>query len=167
MKKIYLIALVVLGISADSFAQVSATASATAQIVAPIAISVTENLNFGLIATDGTAGTASVDHSNTRTKTGGTILVPSTTAKAAVFGVVGEASKTYSITLPSTAIAMTGTTTGLTVSNFLADLGAVGTLSGSGVGTIIVSARLNVPVGAIASGTYSNTSGFVVTVNYN
>ena len=80
-------------------------------------------------------------------------------------GVV-EGNNTFAITIPSAPITLTGSVSGtMTVSNFLDDLGATGTLA-SGTKDIKVKATLNVGVGQ-AAGTYTNASDLFVTVNYN
>jgi hypothetical protein len=82
-----------------------------------------------------------------------------------VFTVTGEANSSFSITLPTNPIVMTGGTAGTTVSGFQCEQGATTTLSG-GTKVLNVKATLNVPANAIA-GTYSNASDLFVTVNYN
>ncbi|MCY7311526.1 MAG: DUF4402 domain-containing protein, partial [Chitinophagaceae bacterium] len=102
-----------------------------------------------------------------RTATGGTSLpAGSTLQKTAIFGVTGEGTSGFSISIPSSPITLTGSVSGsMTVSNFLADLGASSTLVG-GTKTIKVKATLNVGAGQVA-GTYTNASDLFVTVNYN
>ena len=53
----------------------------------------------------------------------------------------------------------------MTVSDFICDLGAAGTLTG-GTQTLNIGATLNVGVDELA-GTYTNASDLSVTVNYN
>ena len=114
--------LLLVGLSASSFAQLSAsdnTATATATIVAPIAISKVGNMNFGNVATNGLVGTVVLTPAGTRTVTGGAGLPPTAgTVTAASFNVTGSGSYTYSITLPSTPITLTGTTAGVTAGTF-------------------------------------------------
>ena len=170
MKTIYkligsVIALTGLSISVN--AQSTATASTTAVLVTPISISKTTDMHFGTVAASGTAGTVVLDYADGRTTTGGASLPSgSTTQKTAVFAVSGEGNSGFSISIPSSAITLTGSVSGtMTVSNFVADLGASGTLV-SGSKTIKVKATLNVGAGQ-AAGTYTNASDLFVTVNYN
>ena len=168
MKKVLVLAIVVLGFAASSFAQVTATASTTATIITPIAITKTVDMNFGNIAVSPTlGGTVVLPTAGSRTLTGGvTLPVVTGTVTAASFTVTGEGSSTYSITLPSSAITMNGPSSAtMTVQNFVSNPSGTGTLS-SGSQQIKVGATLNVTA-AQAAGTYTNTSGLFVTVNYN
>ncbi|MCE5320546.1 MAG: DUF4402 domain-containing protein, partial [Bacteroidales bacterium] len=99
--KIFSLAIAIIGFSATSFAQVSATATATSTIVTPIAISKTVDMNFGNVAVSSSAGTVVLATAGTRTATGGvTLPATSGTIAAAEFTVTGQAGYTYSITLP-------------------------------------------------------------------
>jgi len=124
-------------------------------------------MDLGTVAASATSGTVVLDYADGRTTTGGASLpAGSTLQKTAVFDVTGEGTSGFSITIPSSPITLTGSVTGsMTVSNFLADLGATGTLVG-GTKTIKVKATLNVGAGQ-AAGTYTNASDLFVTVNYN
>ena len=148
-------------------AQSTATASTTAVLVTPIAISKTTDLHFGTVAASATAGTVVLDYADTRATTGGvTLPAGSTTQKTAVFAVTGEGTSTFSISIPSSPITLTGSVSGsMTVGSFVADLGATGTLV-AGAKNIKVKATLNVGSGQPA-GTYTNASDLFVTVNYN
>jgi hypothetical protein len=148
-------------------AQSTATASTTAVLVTPISIAKTTDMHFGTVAASATAGTVVLDYADGRTATGGASLpAGSTLQKTAVFDVTGEGTSGFSISIPSSPITLTGSVSGsMTVSDFLADLGATGTLVG-GTKTIKVKATLNVGAGQVA-GTYTNASDLFVTVNYN
>ena len=168
MKKVLVLAIVVLGFAASSFAQVTATASTTATILTPIAITKTVDMNFGNIAVSPTiAGTVVLPTSGVRTLTGGvTLPVVTGTVTAATFNVTGDGTSTYSITLPSAAITLNGVPSGtMTVQNFVSNPSGTGTLT-AGAQTIKVGATLNVGA-AQAAGTYTNAAGLFVTVNYN
>ena len=157
----------VVGFTAIANAQSTATSSTTAVLVTPISIAKTTDMHFGTVAASATAGTVVLDYADGRTATGGVSLpAGSTLQKTAVFGVTGEGTSGFSISIPSSPITLTGSVSGsMTVSNFLADLGASSTLVG-GAKTIKVKATLNVGVGQVA-GTYTNASDLFVTVNYN
>ena len=148
-------------------AQSTATASTTAVLVTPISVSKTTDMHFGTVAASGTAGTVLLDYADGRTTTGGASLPSgSTLQKTAVFDVTGEGTSGFSISIPSSPITLTGSVSGsMTVSDFLADLGASSTLVG-GTKTLKVKATLNVSAGQVA-GTYTNASDLFVTVNYN
>lgn len=164
--KIFAIALVSLGFSATSFAQVSATATATSTIVTPIAISKTVDMNFGNVAVSSTAGTVVLATAGTRSATGGvTLPAIAGTVAAAEFTVTGQAGYTYSITLPSTATTVTSGSNNMTVNAFISDPNATGALT-AGTQALKVGATLNVGASQ-AAGTYVSTTPFTVTVNYN
>jgi hypothetical protein len=167
MKKLLALAVVILGFTAVSFAQVSATATASGTIVSPIAIANAGNLNFGNVAVSATAGTVILAPAGTRTITGGVTLpaVPGTVT-AAHFAVTGSQNYTYAITLPSTPTTVTSGANTMTVNAFTSTPTTTGTLDGSGAQTVDVGATLNVGA-AQASGTYLSATPFTVTVNYN
>ena len=149
-------------------AQVSATATGTATVITPIAITSSANMNFGNIAVSPVnAGTVILSPAGSRT-TGGaggvTLPVVAGTVTAAAFNVTGLGSSTYSITLPSSYIISSGGNN-MTINNFTSTPSGTGVLS-SGAQTIQVGATLNVAA-AQAAGTYTNGTGFPVQVNYN
>jgi len=169
--KFLAIAFFMTGFAANSFAQSTAYASTTAVLVTPIAISKTTDMHFGTVASSATAGSVVLDYADGRTPGGGASLpAGSTLQKTAVFAVTGEGNSSFSITIPTAAITLTGSVSGtMTVDNFFCDAGAGTTLS-SGAKTLKVKATLNVPANTVA-GTYSNAlanaSALFVTVNYN
>ncbi|MBK7213751.1 MAG: DUF4402 domain-containing protein [Bacteroidales bacterium] len=167
MKNLLVLALVVLGFAANTFAQVTATSSTTATIITPIAITKDVDMNFGNIAVSPTlGGTVVLPTAGARTQTGGvTLPVVTGTVAAASFTVTGEGNSTYSITLPSSAITLTSANGTMTVENFVSNPGNTGTLS-NGSQIVKVGATLNVGA-AQPAGTYTNASGLFVTVNYN
>ena len=165
--KIKFLAIAMIALSTQSNAQSTATGSTTALLVTPISISKVTDMNFGTVASSASAGTVLLDYSDGRTTVGGTSLPAGSSAQTtAEFLVVGEGNSGFSIAVPSAPITLAGSIAGsLTVSNFVADLGASSTLA-AGEKTIKVKATLNVPANAVA-GTYYNASGLFVTVNYN
>ena len=149
-------------------AQVSATASGSATIIAPISIVNAGNLVFGNIAVSTTAGTVALSATGARTAGGG-VTLPATagTYNAAAFTVSGKALSTYSITLPSTDLVLkNGVNNTMTVNAFTCDITGAGTIAAGGSQTIHVGATLNVG-GAQAAGDYLSATPFTVTVNYN
>jgi hypothetical protein len=147
-------------------AQVSATASTSANIVGPISISKITDMNFGNVAISPVlAGTVVLDPASARTATGGVTLPVITGAvAAAMFTVAGEAGTTYSISLPGTITLTSGLNT-MTVDNFTSTPTPTGSLA-TGTEDLFVGATLNVGA-AQTSGLYTNASDLVVTVNYN
>jgi len=165
--KFFAITLVVLGFATTSFAQVTATATATGTIITPITITNAGNMNFGNVAVSATAGTVILAPASTRTITGGvTLPAVAGTVSAAHFAVTGTSNYTYSITLPSTATTVTSGANTMTVTAFTSNPGTTGTLSGAGTQTIDVGATLNIASNQ-AAGTYVSGTPFQVTVNYN
>jgi hypothetical protein len=168
MKKIILVLIVIGGFSAASFAQETASATATANIVTPIAISKTTDMNFGNVAvSSSTAGTVILAPAGTRTKSGGVTLpvVPGTVTSAA-FTITGQENYTYTISLPSThTLSLSDNSASMVVNTFTSTPSATGTLTG-GTQTVNVGATLNVGA-AQKAGQYTNATGFEVTVNYN
>ena len=168
MKKLIVFAIAILGFSGVSFGQSTATAGTSALLIVPISIAKTTDMNFGTVAASATAGTVLLDYADGRSATGGASLPAGggTLAKTAVFTVTGEGTSTFSIAIPAAPITLTGSVAGtMTVSDFVADLGAGGTLV-AGSKVIKVKATLNVPANTVA-GTYSNASDLFVRVNYN
>lgn len=167
MKNLLALAIIILGFSAVSFAQVSATATATTTIVTPIALSKSIDMNFGNVAVSPTtAGTVVLVPAGTRSTTGGvTLPVTTGTVAAAKFTVTGVSGYTYSITLPSAPITLTGVPSGtMTAGTFNSTPSSTGVLTG-GTQDILVGATLNVAAAQVA-GIYTS-SAFSVTVNYN
>ena len=146
--------------------QVTATATGSATVITPIAISKTTDMNFGNLAVSTALGTVVLTPAGTRTKSGG-VTLPAVTGLvgAAVFHVTGLTGSTYSITLPSTYSISDGATHTMTIDTFTSTPSTTGTLAG-GAQDIQVGATLNV-AGSQVAGTYTSGTGFPVTVNYN
>lgn len=169
MFRFFALAIVMLSFGAATFAQVSATATATANIVTPIAIVNTTNMNFGNLAVSPTvAGTVVLPAglAPTRTLTGGVTLMTGGTITAAAFTVTGLVDATYSISLPASA-SLTGPGAPMLADAFVSTptvlAGGVLTL---GTQTLYVGATLNVGAAQVA-GSYTTVTPFTVTVNYN
>ena len=154
-------------ITGTAFTQVTASATASATILAPIALTKTVDMNFGNLAVNATDGTIVLAPAGTRTATGGVTFLPSNTGTitAATFEVVGLEDATYSITLPTTATVISNGVNDMTVDNWTSDPTPTGTLTG-GTQTLNVGATLNVPASSLA-GIYTSATPFNVTVNYN
>jgi len=167
--KVIATAAVVIAFTNSSFAQATATASASATIITPITIVKNVDMNFGNVAVSASlAGTVVLAPAGTRTTGGaGGVTLPSNTGTVAGadFTVSGQASYTYAITLPASATISSGSNT-MTVNGFTSSPATTGTLSTGGTQDLKVGATLNVTA-AQASGTYTNSTGVQVTVNYN
>jgi len=169
MKKLFILFIAVVGFGVSTYAQVDATASSTATIVTPIAITKTVDMNFGNVSVNGSLGTVVLAPAGTRSTTGG-VTTPATvgTVTAASFDITGQASYTYSITLPAAPVTLTHTNAvnTMTASTFTSSPTPTGTLSVGGTQTITVGATLNV-AGSQLAGVYATLTPFTVTVNYN
>jgi Domain of unknown function (DUF4402) len=163
--------LVTLGMSAYAAQGSTATASASATIVSPIAITKTSDLVFGKLAVGAVGGNVAISTANVVSISGAgtTVSQPAGSTgnpAAAVFGVTGEAGFTYAITLPTDgAVTISdGASHTMAVNGFVSNPGTSGTLSGAGTDTLKVGATLVVGNNQVA-GTYTGT--FNVTVSYN
>ena len=167
MKKLFIIGLALIGFSVHSFAQATATATASANVISAITLAKVLDMNFGNIAVS-SPGTVILATNSTRTTTGGiTLPVVAGTVTAASFTVTGQGTSTYAITLPS------GTHTITRISGVEAMGVSAFNSNPSGVGTLIAGTQ-NITVGAMLAassgqvpGVYTNATGFNVTVNYN
>ncbi len=170
MKKLLFIAFVSVGVSFNSFAQSSATATASATIVAAISIAKNVDMNFGNVAVSASSGgTVILATNSTRTKTGGITLPQTTgTVAAAKFTVTGQADYAYNVTLPSSAhtIKHASTTDEMTVTAFTSFPATNDLILTGGSQELFVGGTLNVAA-AQNPGVYSSVSPFTVTVNYN
>jgi hypothetical protein len=163
-----LLAIVSQNVMAQQSGPASASSNTEAIIITPIAISNSQALNFGNIAS-GTAGTVSVDTDGQRTSTGPTLPAATPgTITAAHFDVTGLANATYSITLTNTSFDVTrsGGSETMLVNNIVTTPTPTGTLDGSGEQQIKVGATLTVDANQ-AAGTYTNLDALEITVDYN
>jgi len=161
--KLFAVTFVMLAFSASTFAQVSATATATAVIQTPLAITSTVNMDFGsMAATSG--GTVDLALDNSLTPSAGVTLIGGT-ATAASFTVTGINSATYDMSIPASIVLTNGTPADdMIVDNIIHN--CTEQLSATGSETFAVGGTLNVAA-AQAAGTYTNTTDLTVTVNYN
>ena len=169
MKNLIIVTVLLLTVSALSFAQpnVSATATATGTIIAPIAIAKNVDMNFGNIVSGAALGTVVLTPAGVRSKTGGAFL-PSTlpgTVTAASFTVTGATGYTYAITLPAAVTTVTSGANTMTVDTWTSTPTGTGTLAG-GTQTLTVGGTLHVGANQVA-GTYVSGTAFTVTVAYN
>lgn len=166
MKKFFALAIVMLAFSAATFAQVSATATASATIITPIAIVNAADMNFGNVAVNASLGTVVLTPAGTRSVTGGCTLPAVTgTVTAAAFTVTGLAAATYAITLPAALTTISNGGNTMTVDTWTSTPVATGTLTG-GTDNLRVGATLHVGASQ-AAGSYTSAAPFTVTVNYN
>ena len=169
MTKFLALAIVMLAFTVSTFAQVSATATATANIVTPIAIANAANMDFGNLAVNASPGTVILSAAAvpTRTPSGGVTLMTGGTVTSARFTVTGLAGATYAITLPADGVvSLTGPGAPMAANSFVSSptVAAGGVLTG-GTEILYVGATLSV-AGGQTTGTYTSAA-FTVTVNYN
>lgn len=150
-----------LGLPVAAYAA-TATNSSTADIVQAIAITSGTALDFGSVVAAGAAGTVEMGAAGTRTCATVT-CVAQDAGTAASFDVTGEASYTYTVTLPASATLTDSAATpnSMTVDAFSHD--STGTLDTAGAETFNVGATLNVGADQVA-GSYAGT--FDVSVDY-
>ena len=171
MKKIIALIALTIAVSSIASAQETATATISGTVITPISVLGAGNMKFGNISVSSIGGTVVLAPEGGRTEsTGVTLTDTEGSVAAASFTVTGEASYTYSITLPST-LELTNIETGgekMVVNAFKSTptKSSGGTLDNGGRQTVFVGATLNVK-GSQAIGTYKNDNGFSVTVNYN
>ena len=138
------------------------SAGVSAEVITPIALSKTTDLNFGQVVATGSSGTVTISAGGSLSVTGGAFLGHSTSISAAAFAVSGQTGASYSISTDSSITIDDGSSDSMTVDSFSPSKSS-GTLEG-GVDTFSVGATLNVaanqPVG-------SYTGSFNVTVAYN
>jgi len=171
MKKtlLYAVFAVMTCLSQSSFAQQTAVANAntSANVVIPIAISKTADLNFGNLSVGSTNGTVVMSAAGVRSSTGG-VTLPATSGSPSVasFTVTGQGSFTYNITLPSSAQTIDdGHSHTMTVDSWASNPSGTGTLT-SGSQTLTVGATLHVNAGQTPN-SYTSATAFNVTVGYN
>ena len=148
-------------------AAILTSANANSAIVADITLTKDADMNFGDVIAGGTTGTVVLpaSASPSRSVTGGTTLGNSTSVTSATFTVGGDASATYSITLPSSDITITSGANSMIVNTFTSSPSSTGALDGSGLQTLYVGATLNVGASQATGSDY--TGSFDVTVAYN
>jgi hypothetical protein len=163
--KFLTLAILMVAFSVSTFAQVTASATATATIVTPITINKTVDMNFGNLYS-AAAGTVILDPAGVRTIGGGVTLAPGGTVTAASFTVGGTPGVTYSITLPAGATTITSGANTMTVNTWTSSPTPTGTIGGGGTQVLTVGATLTVGA-AQPAGIYVSGTPFDVTVNYN
>ncbi|MDR3705759.1 MAG: DUF4402 domain-containing protein [Paludibacteraceae bacterium] len=171
MKKLIIVAIVVMVAMPLSMMAQTANTAAAVNLITPLTLTQTSPLHFGTMSVQAsTAGTCVLKTDGTRSQTGGVNLstaVP--TATTAAYNVTGAVSTTYIITLPPTISVSDGSNT-MTISSLVARAasamadGTTGTLSATGTDAFTVGGTLTVPAGQ-AIGAYTGT--FNVTVAYN
>ncbi|GGE73627.1 DUF4402 domain-containing protein [Massilia psychrophila] len=173
--KIALVSVLALGattLSGGASAANNASATATATVVTPIAITKSADLVFGSFYPGATTGTVDINTNGARTFTGGPVTASGAAAPAAAkFDVTGQASSTYTIayaagvtlTGPGAPMALTQISD-LTGAGGATTLAAAGALSAGGTQSIYIGGSLAVGINQV-SGAY--TGNITATVVYN
>jgi len=152
--------------SVESMAQITATASASACIVAPLGISKAVDLDFGNVGAGAANGIVKLNPDGSREQTGGASLPSvSGTVTAASFTVTGEPDCAYYIMLPG-ALTLSNGAENMTVDSFSSNPVSTGTIGPAGSQTLTVGASLNVDA-MQPLGDYISLNEFPVTINYN
>lgn len=167
MMKSILFAIVMLAFTANTFAQVLATANAAATIVAPLVIMYdNQSLNYGNLAVyNSAAGTVAVSAAAVASRTSTDVsLLTGITPTAARFRLTGLAGAAYTVSVPanSNITIGAGAANNMTIDTYIHS--AIGTIPVGGTETFYVGATLH--VNAVQNiGSYTGT--FDVSVNYN
>jgi len=168
--KFITIAIAVLGFSVSGMAQVNATATATAEIIDDAnSITKTSDLNFGKIIRASSWGSVSVDFNNQATYQ--TVSAPANAGvTTAYFTVHGTSGSNFYLTVPGSLTLTSAGGNSITVNTISVSVDSVtgvnGTIGEDGTSSVSIGGTLGIP-GNQATGVYSNTTDFVVTVNYN
>lgn len=147
---------------------VGTTATASATIISPLTITKAADMNFGNITATTAGGTVVLAAGGGRTASGVQLPATTGTVAAASFNVTGEASYAYTVNLPTThTITKAASTETMSLGTFTSSLtGNTSSLSGTGTGSFTVGSTLTVGANQ-ASGSYTNATGFTVSVVYN
>lgn len=151
-------------IATPAFAQDSATANSSAEIIDPIDIENVTPLAFGVIAKPAAgSGTVTINaDTGARSATGGVALVTGGSTGRAHFTVEGDANRAFTTTIPATFTLSDGTND-ITVTT-LAEAAPATALDGSGDADIYVGGTFTVSSATVAA---AYTGSFQVTVAYN
>jgi hypothetical protein len=162
-------ALGVIAAGSNTLAATTATASATATIIAPISVSSTANLAFGKFA-PGAGGSVTINTAGARSVTG--VIASGGTTTAASFDITGEASTAYAIDTSATSATLTSGSDTMAlalISDFTgggatSGTQATGTLDGTGKQTLHVGGVLTVSASQ-PNGSYTGTVSVAVAYN--
>lgn len=169
MKQLILLAVVILGFTATSFAQLSATASVSATIQTAITITKVNDLNFGNIYTPKIKGNVEIKAQELPNSTPTNVILGPGIGQSAKFVISGTPADKITVSLPydlNLGI-FAGTnvmSVDITPLNLTPTTNQI-TLDASGLATIYVGGTLHVEANQPA-GLYTNTTGLVVNIQY-
>lgn len=164
MKKIVLLGALLLGLSAEAYAQQSANSTIRVEVESrAITLANVAGLDFGKILPYGSAGSIAVSSNGTYSASNA-FISDATSIQASAWAVNGIPGAPFAVTLP-TSVTISNGTENMTVTNF-SRTGSTQQLflDAAGNASFNVGARLNVGANQPA-GIYAGT--FNVTVNYN
>jgi hypothetical protein len=161
MKKLLISAgaLAALALSTPAFAANTASANATVNIVSPLSLTKTADLNFGTVVGPFAGQVVHVDGTGARDCAG---LTCSGTFGAAAFTVTGTPDQDVVLTIPDS-VTLNGSVSGTLDVDMSTDKPVDPTLDGTGNASFAIGGKLTIPAGTV-DGVYSNT--FDVTANY-
>ena len=131
MKKITFILLALISgtVFAQDGAEATGTANVNAEIVSPISINSTSELDFGRIIGNSAGGSVEIETDGTRTADNDDLLDPTNEGQVGTFEVTAAEGYSYSITIPATTLTGDGDPMDVTFDNNLGD-------SSSGTGAV-------------------------------
>ena len=157
-----LAAAVLAGLYSQTAFATDISATATANVLAPLAISQTAQMNFGDVAGDGTTATTVLLSVLGATSSGNGAYTGGTPA-AGAFAVTGSGTLAYTISLPTVAVTLTNAALDtVSVDSFIDSKGGSSALV-AGADSFTVGATLSLGI-AQPAGTYNGT--YDVTVEY-
>jgi len=160
---ITLLSLFVISFSGISQNSASASFTASVNIIEPISIQTTSNMNFASIdAREG--GSITLNPNNIRTTSGSVHLSDKTGATAASFRVTGQRGSTYNISLPKSSYILSNGSQKITIRDFTSDFKS-GDIKGEEQ-SFKVGATLDINPNQ-EPGAYTSLNPMQVTVNYN
>lgn len=156
-------------VATPAFAQDSATADSSVEIIIPIEIEKTADLSFGTVARPiSGSGTVSIDPTTgARTVGGSAAAVTGGSTGRAVFSVTGDGARAYTATIPASFALTNGTPAEditVTLTSSLGSTGAVSTVLTAGAATIGVGGDFTI---ADTTPAADYTGSFTVSVAYN
>lgn len=146
----------------------TASASSSATLLRPVALSATANLAFGRIVlpSSGTGSVSIANSADTVSASGGAVALAGGSPSRAAFSVSGEGGQAISVSVPAT-VTMTGPSSSTMVVTLSSSVASSTNLSGSlgaaGSATFYVGGSF-APTSTTTTGAYSGT--FTVTVAY-
>lgn len=135
-------------------------------IVTPVSVAKTEDMEFGTIIITGNGGSIILTPAGTYSAHGAKIPVSKGNVTAACLSVTGQPGTTYAITLPPSCKLTNEDNEIITVGPFRSSPNSTGILNAEGKQMLRIGATLNLNAGQ-AGGVYTSESGMPIIINYN